>query len=80
MLYPPPEGTGIMYTKTNYIKFCAATVISLAENYPLTMLNIGLLMEASVAAYIVIHVNCILDTNRCRSALYQSICVVITWI
>ena len=67
MLYPPPEGTGIMYTKTNYIEFCAATVIS-AEKLSLTMLNVGVLMETSVAAYIVSPVNCILDTNRCRSA------------
>jgi len=33
MLYPPPEGTGIVCTKTNHIKFYAATVISLAEIY-----------------------------------------------
>ena len=33
MLYPPPEGTVIMLTKTNHIKLAAATVISLAENY-----------------------------------------------
>jgi len=51
-----------MYTKTNSIKFCVAPVIS-AEKLSLTMLNVGVLMETSVAAKIVSPVTCIQDTT-----------------
>jgi hypothetical protein len=32
MLYPPPEGTGILCTKADYIKFCAASANNFAED------------------------------------------------